>query len=1660
MGIPYVSGGDLRTPGNGARFRVAPPQKTLAVLLLLATILLPGSGGVFEVRGAEIFSTAPSGFLSNDEPVAIAVGDFDTDGILDIAMANVQVGTISVLLGDSVGGFSSAVDYPAGSGPLSLAAGDLDADRDLDLVVANFNDDTVSILSGDGHGTFQTTSVLPVGSGPHHVALADMDADGALDIVVCNREDGTITVFMGDGTGGFPAATDITVGGAPYASALADFDRDGTLDLAVAPGDQNPDPAIFDYIYVLHGDGAGGFGPRNEFLAANEPRYLAAGDLDSDGDVDLAVAEFQSDTISILLNDGTGVLAKSVDIRTDAGAINILARDLNADGALDLAVVNSGGNSLTVLIGDGIGGFAASPSLPVGRIPHAVEAGDFNADGALDLVVVSEDSREATVLMGNGFGGFSRPPEIAVGDFPSTLALDDFDGDGSLDMAVVNGNPDPAGGAIGTVSILNGDGAGGFSAAMDYPVGTAPTAIATADLDGDGAADIVVTNRQDDTISVLLDDGGGTFHTQATYPTGDEPVFVEARDFTGDGRLDLAIVNRASPRKPFPANCVFTPGSLTIFEGSGTGTFTMLSDTPLGTGPTASTTADFDGDGTLDVAVTNANPPLGSCPIIPGTVTVLRGNGDGSFTKQRDLTVGRVPLWIQASDFNRDGRIDLAVVNSNPKIAGTGVGPGTVSILLGDGHGDFVLTQEVEVARNPMTAAVGDFNLDGLPDLAVGNSQANSVSLLLQDDDGLFSRAPDAVVATGSRSVAVGDLDHDGLVDLVVANSGVPNQYAPDTVSILLNQLRERSDLNGSNRTDGFDVAALGRLAGKRSTDPGYERNADADLNGIIDGDDLSIVASRFGMANREPRLVATAPPLVSPPPETVVFEVVPLGELLEVRILVNDDRNPVSAADFALCFAPTDGAAGQVLEYAGFKPGSFLSRGAASFYSPDTTIPGRVGLTISRVPNTDRVGGGLESLVSLFFRYRRAGLLKLDFEPFNLPLPALLDSSNRVSGIGFAGDVVVTVTSASGAGSGQRIGLFPAVLDFGSVPVGDFSQGILRISNLGNSELRVTGVTGALPEFATFYYEPFTVSPFGFVELTVSFAPTMEGEFSENLLVASDDPVRGTAGMTLSGLTMQSPVHANPGRYDFGGVVQGGSLPCRITLTNTGGAPLNLIGISSDSPLFTWQESFQTLAPGASGWVDVTFHPTAAEETFGALALDFDSGAASRVVVSLSGRGLPDADGDGVWDLIDNCPATANPGQGDADGDRVGDDCNDAIDADGDDYADSLDNCPSDFNPDQADGDQDGVGDLCDPWPTIQMKVRLVAPDLALAGQPVPVTFRLEDHFGNLLTGIPGVLVTLSLDSTALFGSQAIDGVLLQGGGTQAVLVEFVGGLFTIDVSSISPGVTTPGVFDSAVAGISLLDDVREDFEIDDGGFTHAPLSGLTDPWAVGNPTSGPGLAHSGANVWATVLDGPYPDNADGELVTPDYSLPRLSSPVMEIADWFESDACCDSGTLEISTDHGLTWTNLDTRKGTIGGYAERTYKLSSFVGKSTKDARIRFRFVSDSSIAADGWYLDDFALTGLTDTIEFLDPAADPDADGLTNASELTAGTDPFDPDSDADTIPDGVDNCPLIANATQVDTDGDTVGDDCDNCPADFNPDQADTDGDGVGDVCDVP
>ncbi|MGA3327934.1 MAG: choice-of-anchor D domain-containing protein [Terriglobia bacterium] len=390
------------------------------------TVVNPGTALVSNLSLLSITSPLPTVTFSNasgspvgagTEPESVAMGDFNGDRKLDLAVINDRSNNVTILLGNGDGTFQTAVNYTVGSAPTDVAAGDFNGDGKLDLAVTNADSNNVTILLGNGNGTFTPAASSPAtGTEPYAVAVGDFNGDGKLDLAVANYVSGNVTILLGNGDGTFAcAASSPTTGTKPSAIAVGDFNGDGKLDLAVANYGSNN-------LTILLGNGDGTFSSAALSPATGtEPYSVAVGDFNGDGFADLVVANYGDTpgTASVLLNkaDGTGTFQTQSKYTVGSVPTYVAVGDLNGDANLDLAVANQASNTMTIFLGNGAGTFTPAATSPAtGAEPWAVVVGDFNGDGKLDLATVNFYSSNVSVLL-------QLPPAPVASLAPASLTF-------------------------------------------------------------------------------------------------------------------------------------------------------------------------------------------------------------------------------------------------------------------------------------------------------------------------------------------------------------------------------------------------------------------------------------------------------------------------------------------------------------------------------------------------------------------------------------------------------------------------------------------------------------------------------------------------------------------------------------------------------------------------------------------------------------------------------------------------------------------------------------------------------------------------------------------------------------------------------------------------------------------------------------------------------------------------------------------------------------------------------------------------------------------------------------------------------------------------------------------------------------------------------------
>jgi hypothetical protein len=479
--------------------------------------------------------------------------------------------------------FAPAVNYPVGNNPYSVAVGDFNQDGALDLAIANKNSNNVGILLGNGDGTFRPGGAFQTDSTPIFIVAADLNHDGKLDLVTGNNSSNDISVLLGNGDGTFQTAVNYATGSETVGVAVGDFNKDGILDLAVASQGAGE-------VFVLLGNGDGTFKPAVAYACGTFAREVAVGDFNADGKLDLVVANQGENTVSVLLGNGDGTFQPGVKYATGPDPTSIKVGDFRGNGILDIVTANfdfaGGTGTVSVMLGNGDGTFQAAENYTTDLHAHSVALADFNADGHLDIAVANNGSDDISILLGNGDGTFQASQNFAAGSVPLSVAAGDFNAKGVQSLAVANGASNNVSILINNTPVLTpssiAEGSGDFTlTAKGGPFSTNSTvewngtplpttfispselqaAVPAADVVDEGTANVSVTGLATGPLqfSILDNDalsatgynlsgfegqqvnGIAATFTDATYPTNSPNDFTTTIDW-GDGSTSAGTV--------------------------------------------------------------------------------------------------------------------------------------------------------------------------------------------------------------------------------------------------------------------------------------------------------------------------------------------------------------------------------------------------------------------------------------------------------------------------------------------------------------------------------------------------------------------------------------------------------------------------------------------------------------------------------------------------------------------------------------------------------------------------------------------------------------------------------------------------------------------------------------------------------------------------------------------------------------------------------------------------------------------------------------------------------------------------------------------------------------------------------------------------------------
>ena len=625
----------------------------------------------------------------------IAEFDMDVDGDLDLAVLRRDVGRVTLLRNQGNATFDIvAAELTGMTDPAVMAVGDVNADGLPDIVCSEWNRPEVVVFLGQPGGTFAPASVvaLPAGTACAGVVVAEVTGDGRGDIAVADRDGNQILVLPSLTAGGFGAPTGYPTGAYPVELTALDVDQDGAPELISS----NFLGRSLTVLRLVNGFSS------QSILLAGSPARVAMADVDGDFVPELLTSFYEQSTVVILPGLGGGAFGDVAELTAGGQPSRIAAADVNGDGNTDL--LTSGGLSpmLSLFVNQG-GRLTGAYTYRTGiDAPEFVVAADFDNDGKGELVVAGRSTTQLTFLRADGpsnaFGdGVEVVLTIDVGLPVFNLTKGDFDQDGKLDIAIACQGGVKLLANNSTPGTLRFDLLPGSGGQILIPA-DGPFEIQAADLDGDGLAELVLTDALREVVEVHSRIGRfGYAVTRRSLPVLGLPGGLAIADFDRDGVLDLAV-SRAD------RNIV------TLLKNLGGLTFVPMLDIAVGAGPNYLRTADFNRDLVGDLVVSNG---------AGDTLTVILSTGSSAF-RTIDFPVGKRPTALLTQDLNRDGFADILTASL------TGA---DFHVLLGDGRGGFQQLVAFPGTNIAVSADLTDMNGDGLPDLAIASVATQRISL-------------------------------------------------------------------------------------------------------------------------------------------------------------------------------------------------------------------------------------------------------------------------------------------------------------------------------------------------------------------------------------------------------------------------------------------------------------------------------------------------------------------------------------------------------------------------------------------------------------------------------------------------------------------------------------------------------------------------------------------------------------------------------------------------------------------------------------------------------------------------------------------------------------------------------------------------------------------
>ncbi len=561
-------------------------------------------------------------------PSSLALADLNGDLFLDLVVTNSGDNTMSVFFGNNDGTFAFNALYVTGSGPAAIAVGDLDNQNGADLVVVNPLSDNISVYLNSGLGTFSPGVIYGGLFNPSGVALGDFDSDSDLDVAVANEDDDSVTIFDNDGLGILSIfnAKNIHIMLATYnvcdnpsGIEARDLDQDGDSDLAIS--------CFTGSATVLTNDN--GVFSRLDYTSGSGAQDISISDVNGDTYLDLILST-QSDGVVVVLGSINGTFS-SVSIDSNClFAKGLALGDVDLDGDLDIAIACPGEGNAKIRLNLGDGNFGTSaPYLATGSAVN-VALSDINGDTYPDFLILEKTSSELRVFFNDQNGLFSfNASYSSTLNTPQSMVVTDIGGDGDLDVVITNiGNE--------SVSLLYNNGLGVFSTILnDVGIPVEPNDVATGNFDNLSGMDVVIPYTGSDLFEVRLSGGENILYpTKTSYPLapGSAPVAVAVGDLNNDGLNDIAIAESGSDKVSVALNNPMSPGTFAV----------SLNQFDVGPDPISVILVDANLDGNLDIVAANKEDGTVTLVTLDGALNALSTTKYAAGLSPYEVVAGRL----------------------------------------------------------------------------------------------------------------------------------------------------------------------------------------------------------------------------------------------------------------------------------------------------------------------------------------------------------------------------------------------------------------------------------------------------------------------------------------------------------------------------------------------------------------------------------------------------------------------------------------------------------------------------------------------------------------------------------------------------------------------------------------------------------------------------------------------------------------------------------------------------------------------------------------------------------------------------------------------------------------------------------------------------------